>query len=394
MESGFKALWVLSAVLLVSNWQHWTYGKAVPQVPCYFVFGDSLFDNGNNNYLNTPAKVNYLPYGIDFLTGASGRCSNGLNIADTIAEQLGFDSYISDFGVGGCTNFLDGVNYGSNGAGILDLTGYLTVIADHMPLITETLYYSGELFTMNIQLYNHNITVSRIAKILGSEEVARKYLSQCIYVSDMGHNDYLNNYFLDGYNSSQLYTPEEFAQLLIETYETQLEKLYCSGARKIAVFGLIRVGCMPYNKQKNSNELDASSCAYKLNDDVQIFNHKLQELLRKLNNLHSDAVFTYINSYEIDSDDQTNTGFTHTRQSCCDVEPGSVPCKPLSFPCSNRSDYVYWDGAHFTEAKAWSFGKRAYKRQSPKDAYPYDISELVKLRLDDSDAYDINHAQL
>uniref|UniRef100_A0A3N7H9N5 Uncharacterized protein n=1 Tax=Populus trichocarpa TaxID=3694 RepID=A0A3N7H9N5_POPTR len=165
MESRRKALWVLSVVLLVSNWQHWTYGKAVPQVPCYFVFGDSLFDNGNNNYLSTPAKVNYLPYGIDFDTGASGRCSNGLNIADTIAEQLGFDSYISDFGVGGCTNFLDGVNYGSNGAGILDSTGSL----------------AGELFTMNIQLYNHNITVSRIAKILGSEEVARKYLSQCIF---------------------------------------------------------------------------------------------------------------------------------------------------------------------------------------------------------------------
>ena len=68
-------------------------------------------------------------------------------------------------------------------------------------------YVKGELFTMNIQLYIHNITVSRIAKILGSEEVARKYLSQCIYVSDMGHNDYLNNYFLDGYNSSKLYTP-------------------------------------------------------------------------------------------------------------------------------------------------------------------------------------------
>ncbi|KAH8482070.1 hypothetical protein H0E87_029513, partial [Populus deltoides] len=108
----------------------------------------------------------------------------------------------------------------------------------------------------------------------------------------------------------------------------------------------------------------ASSCAYKLNDDVQIFNDKLQELLRKLNKRHTDAVFTYINSYEIDSDDQTNTGFTHTRKSCCEVEPGSVPT-PI-----------------------------AYKRQSPKDAYPYDISELVKLKFDDSDAYDINHAQL
>ncbi|KAB5514366.1 hypothetical protein DKX38_028272 [Salix brachista] len=394
MESVLKASWVLSVVLLVSNWKHWTHGKRVPQVPCYFVFGDSLFDNGNNNYLSTAPKVNYLPYGIDFDTGASGRCSNGLNIADTIAEQLGFDSYITDFGVGGCTNYLDGVNYGSNGAGILDITGSKSVITYHMPLIAETLYYSGELFTMNIQLYNHNITVSRIAKILGSEEVARKYMGQCIYVSDMGHNDYLNNYFLDNYTSSQEYDPEHFAQLLIDTYESQLESLYWTGARKIALFGIIRVGCMPSNIQKNLDKLDASSCAYELNNDVQIFNGKLRNLVEKLNNKHSNARFTYINSYEIDSDNQTNKGFTYTRESCCLVEPRAVPCTSLSVPCSNRDDYVYWDGAHFTEAKAWAFGKRAYKRQSPTDAYPYDISELVKLKLDDSDAYDINHAEL
>ena len=55
---------------------------------------------------------------------------------------------------------------------------------------------------------------------------------------------------------------------------------------------------------------------------------------------------------------------------------------------------MYWDGAHFTEAKAWAFGKRAYKRKSATDAHPYDISELVKLKLDDSDACDTNHAEL
>ncbi|KAG5223963.1 GDSL esterase/lipase [Salix suchowensis] len=378
MASGLKALWALSMVLLVSNWQHWTCGKATPQVPCYFVFGDSLFDNGNNNYLSTTVKVNYLPYGIDFPTGASGRCSNGLNIADTIAEQLGFDSFITDFGVGGCTNFLDGVNYGSSGAGILDETGSL----------------SGELFTMNIQLYNHKITVSRIGKQLGSDEVAKKYLSQCIYVTDMGHNDYLNNYFLDTYNSSQLYTPEKYAQLLIETYKTQLEDLYSTGARKIAVFGLVRVGCMPSNTLQHPNELDDNSCAYKLNEDIQIFNTKLQTLLRELDAKYEDAAFTYINSYEIDSD-KTNEAFKFTRESCCNVmASGGVPCKSLTIPCANRSEYVYWDGAHFTEAKAWNFGKRAYKRQSSRDAYPYDISELVQLKLHDNDGDIVNHAQL
>lgn len=56
----------------------------VPQVPCLFIMGDSLFDNGNNNNLVTAAKANYSPYGIDFPDGPTGRFSNGRNMADFI----------------------------------------------------------------------------------------------------------------------------------------------------------------------------------------------------------------------------------------------------------------------------------------------------------------------
>lgn len=60
----------------------------VPQVPCYFIFGDSLYDNGNNNDLVTEAKANFPPYGIDFPDGPTGRFSNGRNIADIIGLFL------------------------------------------------------------------------------------------------------------------------------------------------------------------------------------------------------------------------------------------------------------------------------------------------------------------
>ena len=56
-------------------------------VPCYFIFGDSLYDVGNNNNLNTKAKANYLPYGIDFPGGKPiGRFSNGRNFVDKICK--------------------------------------------------------------------------------------------------------------------------------------------------------------------------------------------------------------------------------------------------------------------------------------------------------------------
>lgn len=57
-----------------------------PQVPCYFIFGDSLADNGNNNFLNTLAKANYSPYGIDFPYGSTGRFTNGRTIVDVIGN--------------------------------------------------------------------------------------------------------------------------------------------------------------------------------------------------------------------------------------------------------------------------------------------------------------------
>ncbi|THG09115.1 hypothetical protein TEA_010906 [Camellia sinensis var. sinensis] len=79
--------------------QSLVHGK--PQVPCYFIFGDSLVDNGNNNALQTIAKVNYLPYG----------------------QLLGFDKFIQPFATARGSDILMGVNYGSGGAGIRDETG-------------------------------------------------------------------------------------------------------------------------------------------------------------------------------------------------------------------------------------------------------------------------------
>jgi hypothetical protein len=60
--------------------------RAAPQVPCYFIFGDSLVDNGNNNFIVSMARANYPPYGIDFAGGPTGRFSNGLTTVDAIGK--------------------------------------------------------------------------------------------------------------------------------------------------------------------------------------------------------------------------------------------------------------------------------------------------------------------
>lgn len=58
-------------------------------VPAVFVFGDSLVDVGNNDYLPISiAKANFPHNGIDFPTKKpTGRFSNGKNAADYIGKS-------------------------------------------------------------------------------------------------------------------------------------------------------------------------------------------------------------------------------------------------------------------------------------------------------------------
>ena len=55
-----------------------------------FIFGDSLFDPGNNNYINTGPgfQANFWPYGESYFNPPSGRFSNGRLISDFIGDNI------------------------------------------------------------------------------------------------------------------------------------------------------------------------------------------------------------------------------------------------------------------------------------------------------------------
>jgi hypothetical protein len=54
-------------------------------MPANFIFGDSLVDAGNNNYIVSLSKANYPPNGIDFFGHQpTGRYTNGRTIIDIL----------------------------------------------------------------------------------------------------------------------------------------------------------------------------------------------------------------------------------------------------------------------------------------------------------------------
>ncbi|KAL0398404.1 UNVERIFIED_CONTAM: GDSL esterase/lipase [Sesamum radiatum] len=237
----------LFLLFLASNLQTIVAGK--PKVPCFFIFGDSLVDNGNNINRNTTAKVNYFPYGIDFPGGPTGRFNNGRNIADILAELLGFDKYIAPFASARNRDILRGVNYGSGGSGILDETGHFF-------------------------------------------------------------------------------------------------RLYDDGARKVAVFALGKLGCIPQQLATYGASND-SSCVETTTNVVQIFNENLKILIHDLNSNLADAKFVY------------------TRDTSDDESYEDGQCVAGSVPCSDRDAYLFWDSFHPTEAATLLSAKLAYGYMSP-----------------------------
>lgn len=53
--------------------------------PANFVFGDSLVDSGNNNYIVSLSKADFSPNGIDF-GKPTGRYTNGRTIVDIVGK--------------------------------------------------------------------------------------------------------------------------------------------------------------------------------------------------------------------------------------------------------------------------------------------------------------------
>ena len=94
-----------------------------------FVFGSSLVDNGNNNFFENNAKADYLPYGIDFPNGPSGRFTNGKNLVDLLGEHLNIPGFIPPFKDPSTkgNKIVYGVNHASGSSGILDDTGLVAV---------------------------------------------------------------------------------------------------------------------------------------------------------------------------------------------------------------------------------------------------------------------------
>ncbi|XP_027360607.1 GDSL esterase/lipase At1g71250-like [Abrus precatorius] len=363
------------SMLLISLMTNDVLGN--PSFTAMYVFGDSLVDNGNNNYLNSLAKANFEPYGIDFFEGPTGRFSNGKTLVDSLGEILGLP-FLPSFAdtVTGGKNISWGVNYASAAAGIIDETGRNL----------------GERISFTQQVQNFKTTLSQL-KIQMEGTKLNQYLANSLTIVIHGNNDYINNYLVpEMFTTSFIYDPKKYADVLIEDYKKQNMILHGLGLRKFLLAGIGPLGCIPNQLAKGF--APPGECRTYVNDIVDMFNVLLKSLVEQLNGEHHGSIFVYGNTYDVFSElinEPAETyGFTVTDSGCCGMgrNQGQITCLPGFNPCTNRNQYVFWDAFHPTEAVNKILAQRAFNG-SPSDCYPVNVKQMAQMWLSSGESEEL-----
>ncbi|XP_059064266.1 GDSL esterase/lipase 7 [Cryptomeria japonica] len=171
-----------------------------PYVPAIFVFGDSIADAGNNNYIPySKVRANFTPYGISFFPHPTGRFTNGRTAFDFVANYLGLPfppPYLKPK-----ANFTRGINFASGGSGLLDSTGAesnIISLSNQVKLFEE--------FSSNLTRTNSS-----------GPSQAKSYLGKSLYCIAIQGNDIA--YYTANTALQNTTTLEQFVKLMLAKFD-------------------------------------------------------------------------------------------------------------------------------------------------------------------------------
>ncbi|KAK4355236.1 hypothetical protein RND71_024207 [Anisodus tanguticus] len=305
-------------------------------VPAAYMFGDSLIDVGNNNYFVSIIIANFPYNGVDYPGGKpTGRFCNGKNTADFLAEKLGIPTpppYLADKN----NQFPKGVSFASGGAGVFNTT--------NGDIISKALHFSQQ-----VQFFS--FVQQRLVKQLGSDG-AMKQLSKSLFVIVIGSNDIIN-YFKSDSKLPKATPPQQYVDQMVSILQSQLKKLHGLGARKFVITAVGSVGCIPLLRYQSAN--NSGECSQQANFWADKYNQQLKSMLQGLKAELKDINYSFFDTYNLLLNVIQNPatyGFSEVKAACCGFGRlgAKLPCTPLALFCSNRSNHVFWDRYHPTEA--------------------------------------------
>ncbi|XP_019200074.1 PREDICTED: GDSL esterase/lipase At1g09390-like [Ipomoea nil] len=305
--------------------------------PVIFNFGDSNSDTGN--FFIIRGMLSQLPQ--NFSLPVQDRLCNGRLVLDFLCESLNA-RHLSPFMESVGSNFTNGVNFALAGSSAFPRSTPFSLAVQ----VAQFARFKSR----SLQFFSPGIE-----GLLGEEDFANG-----VYVIDMGQND------LDTAFASHSYAQVvERIPSLIAEFENAMWRLYLLGARKFWVHSTGPLGCLPLilsRRNYSAGDLDRHGCSRAVNRAALEFNDQLSRLCRQLRRRMKEVTaVVYVDVFAIKYDLIANSskyGFEEDpMRVCCGHGGGrynfnaTSQCGSQDFQvCDRMSEYVNWDGTHYTEA--------------------------------------------
>ncbi|PSR91102.1 GDSL esterase/lipase [Actinidia chinensis var. chinensis] len=302
-------------------------------VRAIFTFGDSIFDAGNNHFnSNCTAQADFAPYGSSFFHHATGRFTNGRTVVDFISEFVGLElqkPYLEaqiEVANGSRKDYpTNGINFASAGSGVLRGTNQdyrVTPLQDQL---------------------------QQFQNLIDQNHIDRDLLKQSLFLFESGSND-IFNYFLP-FDPPTL-SPDAYVQAMLAEVKLFVDRVYKLGARRIAIFSLGPVGCVPARALLGA---PVDRCFGKMNKMVKSYNQGLDGLVKSMASKYPGAVGVYGSVYSIVQLFRAvpnRYGFLNVSSACCGYGTlgGLVQCGKEGYTmCPNPNQFLFWDYFHPSE---------------------------------------------
>ncbi|KAL1825727.1 hypothetical protein ACET3Z_012505 [Daucus carota] len=304
----------------------------LPKFSAILIFGDSLLDTGNNNFISTDLQANHAPYGVSFPGGIpTGRFSDGKLMSDFLADALGLKQYVPPFLDPNVpqSELPTGVCFASAGSGYDDRTASMSRV------ISVTQQYQKY-----FKDYKH-----RIIAMLGEFKAANLLGKSLVFVTS-GSNDVSINIY-ERPEPFHLFI-DQYQDFLLGNVEKFIKSLYEDGCRNMAIAGLPPV-CGPLEFG------GVVGCLNNPNSDPQVYNRKLQAMLNQLQSSLPGSTLVYADIFtplkELASNPIPHGLYTPIGNCCGEGVPAmGLTCNTFVLTCPNPSKYFLWDSIHPTQA--------------------------------------------
>ncbi|XAR49851.1 hypothetical protein NMG60_11004009 [Bertholletia excelsa] len=324
-----------------------------------FVFGDSLFDTGINQYINGSGlhPYNFYPYGMTFFHHATGRVSDGRVVPDFIAQYAQLP-LLPPYLQPGKHDFTIGSNFASAGASVLHQDGGMGI-------------------DLHGQLGFFKDVTKSLKQKLGDAET-KKLLMRAVYLFSMGGNDYFR-FSRNHPNASESYQ-KLYTQMVIGNLTQVIREIYELGGRKIAFQNVGPLGCTPGNRPEDPN---LGACQEFPLHMAQRHNRILHSVLTKLESElpgFKFSIFDYYNALKDKILNPSKYGFKVGNEACCGTglfRSGGCGSEGYEL-CHDPFEYVWFDGAHTTEAANHQLAKLIWSG-SPPVTGPLNVKQLFQL---------------